>query len=91
MYKVRVTTRFERVFKKLEKRTQQQILTILNELAEDPFNHPNSRSIVGVKEKAFRVRMGRWRVLYIVMTKEQVLEVIDLFMKKGPSDYQKRM
>ena len=78
MYQVVFRSRFERTFKKLDRKTQVLILDELERLAEDPFDHPKIRAIVGVRQKAFRLRVGRWRVLYIVLSKEMTLEVIDL-------------
>ncbi len=87
MYQVVFRSRFERSFKKLDRKTQLLILDELDRLAKDPFSHPHTRAIVGVKQKAFRLRVGRWRVLYLVLTKEMTLEVIDLFLRQGKSDY----
>ena len=35
----------------------------LKKLAEDPIPH-NSKRIIGEKEKVFRIRVGKFRVLY---------------------------
>ncbi|MFA4845710.1 MAG: type II toxin-antitoxin system RelE/ParE family toxin [Patescibacteria group bacterium] len=87
MYQVVFRSRFERTFKKLDRKTQRLVLDELERLAQDPFDHPQIRAIVGVRQKAFRLRVGRWRVLYIILSKEMVLEVIDLFIRKGSDDY----
>lgn len=87
MYKVVFTSRFERTFKKLDKLTQQMILDAVAPLAQDPFGSAQIKKIVGVKQNAFRLRIGRWRVLYVVFTKQETLEVVDLFMRKGRDDY----
>ena len=89
MYEIIFRTRFERVFKKLDKKTQQLIFSEITFLSEDPFSNPNIRQIAGVKEKAFRLRVGRWRILYFVITKRGVIEVIDLFLRKGRDDYKR--
>lgn len=91
MYQLIFRTRFERVFKKLDKQTRQKIIIALELMAEDPFAFPNIRLIVSVKQQAYRLRIGRWRVLYFLISKDQVIEVVDLFMKKGHDDYQKRI
>lgn len=87
MYHVLFRSRFERVFKKLDHTTQRFILNAVSELAKDPFSHPNIRLIIGTKQKAYRLRIGRWRVLYFVITKEKTIEIIDLFLRKGRDDY----
>lgn len=87
MYKVVFRTRFERIFKKLDRQIQIFLLEEIEKLAAAPFDHKQVRAIVGVRQKAFRLRVGRWRILYIVLTREQVLEVIDLFLRQGGGDY----
>lgn len=88
MYEIVFRTRFERVFKKLDKKTQKQLFDAIEQLAIDPFKNPNVRPVSGVKQKAYRLRVGRWRVLYFVVIKDRIVEVIDLFIKKSKSDYQ---
>ena len=88
MYTVVFRTSFERTFKKLDRSVQQQILDELSVLAQNPFSHPHIRPIVGVRQKAYRLRVGRWRVLYLLLTRNHTLEVIDLFIRKGKNDYQ---
>jgi mRNA-degrading endonuclease RelE of RelBE toxin-antitoxin system len=87
MYKVVFRTRFERLFKKLDKQTQKIILDEIETLASNPFTHPQIRKIAGVAQNAYRLRVGRWRVLYFILSQQQILEVVDLFMKKSRSDY----
>ncbi|NQV90521.1 type II toxin-antitoxin system RelE/ParE family toxin [Candidatus Uhrbacteria bacterium] len=89
MYKIVFTSRFERTFKKLDKKTQRLLLEAIEQLAQDPFNQPHIRKIIGIKQNGFRLRVGRWRILYILLTKEEVLEVIDLFMRKEQGDYRR--
>lgn len=86
MYAVVFRSRFERTFKKLDRTIQALILDELDCLAKDPFHHPQVKAIVGVKQKAYRLRVGRWRILYFILTKELKLEVLDLFLRQG-KDY----
>lgn len=90
MYDIVFRTRFERTFKKLDAKTQAELLTAVASLADDPYAHPNIRKIAGVRQHAFRLRVGRWRILYFIITKKHTIEVIDLFIKKSNSDYTKR-
>lgn len=87
MYEVVFSSRFERTFKKLDKLTQQIILDAVAVLARNPFDTAQIKKIVGVKQNAFRLRVGRWRILYIVLTKQERLEVVDLFIRRGRDDY----
>ncbi len=91
MYEIIFRVRFEKEFKKLDKKIQRQILTNLEELTENPFKHPQIRKIVGVKPLAFRMRIGRWRVLYFVISKDKIIEVLEVFLRKRKDDYRKRI
>ena len=88
MFEIQFRTRFERSFKKLSKSQQRLIVNAVEELAENPTSHPHVRKIIGEKH-GYRLRVGRWRVLYFLMTKEKIIDVIDLFFKKSNSDYRR--
>ena len=64
---------FERIREKLEK------------LAEDPFPHDMKR-IKGTREKTFRVRVGGYRILYVVLMDEVIVLVVNI--DKRPKAYQ---
>ncbi len=91
MYEIIFRARFEKEFKKLDKKTQILILDKLEDLIKNPLQHPQIRRIAGVKQMAFRIRVGRWRVLYIVITKDKIVGVLDIFLRKGASDYRRRI
>ncbi len=91
MYQVKVRARFERAIKKLDKELQRMIIHEIEILAEDPFAHQNVRKIGGTDKPFYRLRIGRWRVLYILITKDRIIEVIDLFLKQSDNDYKKRL
>ena len=86
MYEIVFKNRFEKAFKKLIKKDKQIIFSAVRELAEDPFSSLNVKKIVGLRQKAYRLRVGKYRILYFVITKKNVLEVLDLFIKKSNKD-----
>jgi mRNA-degrading endonuclease RelE of RelBE toxin-antitoxin system len=87
MYQVVFRSRAVRTLKKLDRAAQAAILKALNQLAKNPFVHPNVRKLSGTEVDAFRLRVGRWRILYFIMRDDRVLEVVEIFMKKSPADY----
>ncbi len=91
MYEIVFRTRFERSFKKLDKKVQSKILDSIDTLIDTPFDHPHIRKIAGVRQHAYRLRVGKWRVLYLAIQKDNVIEIIDLFLKKSESDYRKHL
>lgn len=89
MYRIVLRKRFERAFADLDKETQRIIVGALERLAVDPFASPNVKRISGVRESAYRLRVGRWRVLYFLISKEKTIEVIELFLKTSDKDYRR--
>ena len=64
----------------LRKRAYERIHEKLAKLAEDPFPHDMKR-VVGTKEKIFRVRVGGYRVLYLVLLDENIVLVVNIDKK----------
>jgi mRNA-degrading endonuclease RelE of RelBE toxin-antitoxin system len=83
-------SRFLKGIKRLDRPTQAKLIEELERLAVDPWQHPNVRRLVGSVAEAYRLRVGRWRILYLLIQENRTIEVIDLFMKKSKTDYQRR-
>ena len=67
----------ERFLKKAEKELRQRIWKKLDELKQDLFPSDVVR-VVGRKEKAFRVRVGDYRIQYYVLQDEKQIAVFDI-------------
>ncbi len=65
------------------------IVCALEQLADDPFSSRQVKKIAGVKESAYRLRVGRWRVLYLLITEDKTIEVLELFLKTSDKEYRK--
>jgi hypothetical protein len=52
----------------------------------------SSRKNINVEGTKFgyRLRLGRWRILFVLFSKEKRIEIVDIFLKKGEKDYDKR-
>lgn len=48
---------------------------------------PHTKKLGG-KSYGYRTRVGRWRILFVLKNDE--VDVADIFLKKGRSDYQRR-
>ncbi|MBU4332508.1 type II toxin-antitoxin system RelE/ParE family toxin [Patescibacteria group bacterium] len=86
MYKVVFKSRAEKIFGKLDRKIQQQIVVEIEKLAQDPFLKSNVKKISGT-EYGYRLRIGRWRVLFSLYADKNLVEVIDIFMEKSKKDY----
>lgn len=78
-----------KILKSLPRETQMEINTDLNILCLGRFNELDIRKIQGT-ESGYRMRVGRWRILFNLFSKERKIDVVDIFLKKSGSDYQKR-
>mgnify|MGYP001568670012 CR=1 FL=1 len=80
--------RFEKVFSKLDKKIQQQVVDELKVLVKNPLGHQQVKKIVGTNI-GYRLRVGRWRILFVF--ENNIIDVIDLFMEKSKKDYEVRI
>jgi mRNA interferase RelE/StbE len=55
----------QKYLKKLDITSSQRIIEAIRRLTKDPIPH-DSKRIIGEKEKVFRIRVGKFRVLYRV-------------------------
>ena len=70
--KTAVKVLYDRLFKKLER------------LGDDPFP-PDAKKVAGQKEKTYRVRVGDYRILYLVLLEERTVLVVNI--DKRPKVY----
>ena len=89
MYKVIIKPRAEREFKELPAELKKKFYEESRKLSVNPFGHPQIKKIKDT-EFGYRLRLGRWRILFALFPKERIIEIVDIFLKKGGDDYEKR-
>ena len=89
MFKVIIKSRAEKEFKDLPRELKEKFYKELKRLSIDPFSHPQVKKISGTAN-GYRLRVGRWRILFILYSKEKIIEVLDIFLKTSEGDYNKR-
>jgi mRNA-degrading endonuclease RelE of RelBE toxin-antitoxin system len=76
---------------KLDKSRAEKIHSSLEELKKDPYRPRPGMDIRLVEGKkkppAYRLRIGRLRLEYVVMEGDHIIVVFDAFVKKRSSDY----
>ena len=77
MFKIFLDIPAQKSLKKLDNSISQRIIEIIEKLAEDPILH-DSKRIIGIKEKVFRIRVGKFRVLYRVDYENFCIVIIDI-------------
>ncbi|MCK5661785.1 MAG: type II toxin-antitoxin system RelE/ParE family toxin [Methanosarcinales archaeon] len=65
MFEIFLDIPAQKFLKKLDQNNSQRIIGIVKRLTDDPIPH-DSKRIIGEKEKVFRIRVGKFRVLYRV-------------------------
>lgn len=88
-FKVIFLSHAERAFASLTQADQQLIKNKLGKLAEDFFGTPNIKKLHDFNSR-YRLRVGRWRVLFSVFKDDSKIEIADIFMEKGAKDYKRR-
>ncbi len=74
-YDVHLSKRAANFLKKTDKRTKARIMEILKRISEGDLR--NARKIIG-EENLFRVRAGKYRILFEIMKKDCVILVINI-------------
>ena len=88
MFEVRFTSRAEREFGTLPNNLKRKFYKELEKLSINPFGHPKVKKIGGT-ELGYRLRVGRWRILFALFSKERRIEVIDIFLNLLKSEVNK--
>ena len=83
-FEIHVGSRARKFLKKAPKDLYDRIIAKLDSLAEDPFPKDVKR-VVGQKEKTFRVRVGDYRILYVLLLDQQLILVVNI--DKRPKAY----
>ena len=90
-YKVSIKSSAQKTFLHLSKEFQQELIDAFLKLSLNPYIRDLSiKKLSGFKD-AYRMRIGRWRVLYNVNDKKFIIEIIDIFIHKEENDYRRRL
>ena len=76
MFELRLSQAALRSLRKAPREVAQRIRRRLDELAVDPFCMPNVKKLTG--HPGYRLRVGDWRVLYLVERQILVVQVIEI-------------
>lgn len=71
-FSIKVDRQPEDFLKKAERKLQERLIKKIEALKQDPIPH-DAKRVVNRKEKVFRVRVGDYRILYVVYLKENTI------------------
>ena len=84
MFNVEFGSQPQKFLKKAEKKIVARIIDKIEKLSIDPFP-PDVKRVVNRKEKIFRVRVGDYRIQYLVIYEKNLLFIADI--EKRPQAY----
>ncbi len=90
MFEIYFRPRALKALKKFKRNEQLIINSEIETLKLGKFNLLDIDKIKGT-ENGYRLRVGRWRILFALFSKEKRIEVVDIFLKKNKGDYYKRI
>lgn len=77
MFEIEISNSASRFIEKAEKILQERLLAKMEKLQREPFPHDCKR-VVGREEKLFRVRVGDYRILYLIDYEKNKILVADI-------------
>jgi mRNA-degrading endonuclease RelE of RelBE toxin-antitoxin system len=77
MFNVILLPLAHKFLQKCPKETSRRILKKFEELSKDPFLS-GSKRILGKQDKVFRVRVGLYRILYVVVYEQNKILISDI-------------
>jgi mRNA interferase RelE/StbE len=77
VFRVLLASRAKQFLKKTQKDAQNRVIEKIKELAVNPFP-PDAKRVIGRKEKVFRVRVGKYRITYVVFYENNEILISDI-------------
>ena len=85
MFSVDFSSQSKKFLKKTDKQLARRLIEKIEKLSEDPFP-PDAKRVVNRKEKIFRVRVGDYRIQFIVIYERNLVFITEI--EKRPKAYQ---
>ena len=76
-FEVKLSNRAYKFLKGINKPVYDRIIKKIEKLSEDPFSTDVKR-VIGREEKAFRVRVGGYRILYVVYFDKETILIVNI-------------
>ena len=77
---VKLSSVSEKHFRKLDANFRKRLLKELRDLSEleHPAKHPKVRALTGDLKKYFRLRVGSYRVIFVVLNEKRIIAVVNI-------------
>ncbi len=77
MLNAKFSSKSRKFLKRTDNETWKRLTNKIEELRENPFPNDTKR-VVGRKEKVFRIRIGDYRILYVIFFKKNLLFISNI-------------
>ena len=77
MLEIYLSNKTKKFLKKVDKSTFERVFNKIKELASDPYSS-DAKRVIGRKEKVFRVRIGDYRILYVVYLDKNSILIVNI-------------
>ncbi|MBW2969177.1 type II toxin-antitoxin system RelE/ParE family toxin [Candidatus Woesearchaeota archaeon] len=77
MFNIELSPQSKKFLRKINKNISKRIIIKIEKLSKDPFPSDVKR-IINRKEKIFRVRIGEYRILYIINYDNNLIYISDI-------------
>ena len=77
MFNIELSAYAKKFLRKCDKNLCIRILKKIKNLSNNPFPHDTKR-IVGRQEKIFRIRVGNYRITYVIFTGKKIIVIADI-------------
>ena len=81
IWKIEVSSRFEKYYLKLSPKGRKRVKVKLNELGdlENPILHKDVKPLTGDLKGFFRMRIGELRIIFSLLDESKTIAVVNLF------------
>ena len=76
-FEVKLSNRTYKILKGINRPVYDRIIKKIEKLSKDPFS-PDAKRVIGREEKAFRVRVGGYRILYVVYFDKETILIVNI-------------
>lgn len=85
MFQIELGNPAKRFLKKCDKQLYERLMIQIRILATDPFPS-NVKRVAGRKEKVFRIRVGDYRIQYVIFHEESLILIADVDRRESAYD-----
>lgn len=76
MYELILTRKAQRFYENADSSLVPRLNRCFEQLAQNPYQHPNIKPLKGTLLGRFRYRVGDWRVVYTVNQQQQTVTIL---------------